>query len=51
VAAGTNTIYDRALASFEASLARHGESLVLASLTPANVERWLLDLRQGDIWT
>jgi integrase len=40
-------VYD--LESFEASLALNGEPLVLDSLNPFTVDRWLLDMRQGRV--
>jgi integrase/recombinase XerD len=49
VAAGTRERYEFDLKSFEASLVLHHEPLVLDSLSPFNVERWLLDMREGRI--
>src|SRR5437868_4819762 len=44
VTAGTRERYEFDLKSFEASLVLHNEPLVLDSLSPFNVERWLLDM-------
>src|SRR5438445_9049371 len=49
VTAGTRERYEFDLKSFEASLTLHNESLVLDSLSPFHVERWLLDMREGRI--
>src|SRR6266567_2387972 len=49
IAAGTRERYEFDLKSFEVSLALHGEPLALDSLSPFNVERWLLDMREGRI--
>jgi len=47
VAQGTRERYQYDLQSFESSLVLHGEPLVLDCLNPFNVERWLLDMREG----
>jgi integrase/recombinase XerC len=55
VSPGTVVNYQKALVCFEASLAlvdlntkppRLGDGPILASLTPSNVERWLVDMRE-----
>jgi site-specific recombinase XerD len=49
IAAGTQQRYMYDLKSFEASLVLNREPLMLDSLNPFNVDRWLLDMREGRV--
>lgn len=49
VQAGTIVTYLSRLACFQRSLELHSEPLVLASVTQANVEQWIADMRKGNL--